>query len=105
MASTHLSGLNIGKGGDISKIMLGTVSIDPASLAAGAEADTSVTITGAAVNSVVVISPPAAGLTSGIEICGAWVSAADTVKVRLRNNTGGAVDQAAATCAYLIVCP
>jgi hypothetical protein len=105
MASTHLSGLNIGSGGDISKIMIGSVSIDPASLSAGAEADTSVTVTGAPVGAVVIVNPPTAGFSAGIELCGAWVSAANTVKVRIRNNTGGAVDQAAASCPYVIVCP
>ena len=105
MASTHLSGLNIGSGNDISKILIGSVSVDPASLADAAEADTSVTITGAAVGAAVVMCPPAAGLTAGIDLVGAWVSAANTVKIRLRNSSGGVVDEAAANWSYLIVNP
>lgn len=84
-------------------LLLGTVSIDPASLTTGSETDTSVTITGAAAGDIVVICPPAAGFTSGIEMCGAWVSAANTVKVRFRNNSGSTVDQAAATCNYVLI--
>jgi hypothetical protein len=103
--ATHFSSLNVGSGNDISKILIGTVSVNPASLANGAEADTSVTITGAVTGAVVVMNPPAAGLTAGIDCCGAWVSAANTVKIRLRNASGGTVDEAAGTWSYIIFCP
>jgi hypothetical protein len=84
-------------------VQIGTVSVNPASLADGAEADTSVTISGATVGDVVIMTPPTAGLDAGILICGAWVSAADTVKVRLHNNSGGTVDVAAGTWAYCLI--
>lgn len=98
------NGIECGSGGTtITKILKGTVSVNPANLADGAEADTSITITGAAVGDTVILNPPTAGLTAGILICGAWVSATDTVKVRLANQSGGAVDEAAADWSYCII--
>jgi len=98
------NGVIVGSDGtQITKILKGTVSVDPASLADAAEADTSITITGAALGDTVILNPPAAGLTAGILICGAWVSAANTVKVRLANASGGTVDEAAGTWSYCLI--
>jgi hypothetical protein len=69
-----------------------TVTIDPASLAAGAVAETTVTVTGATTAMGVVVQPPAA-LTAGL-VYSARVSAANTVAIRLYNPTGSAIDQA-----------
>lgn len=106
MASHFTSGLSIGGknvGTELTLGLKGTVTIDPASLAAGASADTSVTITGVVAGDTVVLNPPAAGLTAGLHITGVWVSAADTVKVRIYNSTGGALDQASDTWNYLVI--
>lgn len=98
------AGFIIGSSGSTLSVALsGTVSINPASLAAGASADESVTISGVAVNDRVILNPPTAGLTAGLHITGVWVSAANTVKVRLYNSTGGAIDEAAGTWSYLVI--
>jgi len=90
-------------GTEITYIQRGTVSVNPASLNATTAADTSITITGAQTGDTVILNPPTAGLTAGMFVVGAWVSAADTVKVRLYNSTGGAIDEAAANWSYCLI--
>lgn len=96
-------GLTVGEGTQITYIEKGTVAVNPASLDDGDSADTSVTITGAAAGDTVIMNPPTAGLDAGIYFVGAWVSAADTVKVRLANHSGGTVDVASASWAYTLI--
>ncbi|MDC9825676.1 hypothetical protein PRN20_18230 [Devosia sp. ZB163] len=67
----------------------GTATYDPASLADGAGATTTVTVPGAALGDMAAASFSLA--TSGILIT-AWVSAANTVSVRFQNESGGALD-------------
>lgn len=95
--------LAIGGGTAITKVVRGTVAVDPASLLTVAAADTSITITGAAVGDTVILNPPTAGLTAGLLICGAWVSATNTVKVRLYNSTGSTIDEASASWTYTLI--
>jgi hypothetical protein len=103
MGITHHKGLNIGSGSDVTKITKAVVSIDPPSIAAGAVADVAVTVTGAVVGDSVVVNPPTAGLTAGLLVCQARVSAANTVTVRLHNASAGVIDEAAANWAVLVV--
>jgi hypothetical protein len=65
------------------------------SIAAGASATQTATVTGAAVGDGVVVGLPAAGLTAGL-IPTAWVSAAGVVTLRITNITSGALTPAAA---------
>lgn len=104
---THLtSGVAVGAAAlsptGLTLIQRGTVSINPASLATVTSADTTVTLTGVATGDTVVLNPPTAGLTAGMQIGGVWVSAADTVKLRLYNGSGGTIDEAAANWTYAI---
>lgn len=92
----------LGGGTAITKVIRGTVTIDPASLAAATAATETVTITGAVVGDSIVINPPAAGLTAGLLMLQAYVSAANTVKVVLYNSTGAPIDEASASWNYLI---
>jgi hypothetical protein len=96
-------GLNVGTGSDIKKIKSGTVTVDPASIAATTSGETAVTITGVAVGDIVIFEPPSAletGLAYGAT---GRVSAADTVQLRLTNVTGLAIDGASLTWRYLWV--
>lgn len=98
------AGVIVGSGGTtVTKILRGTISVNPASLNATTAADTSITITGAVAGDSVVLNPPTAGLTAGMFIVGAWVSAADTVTVRLYNSTGAPIDEAAADWSYTLI--
>jgi hypothetical protein len=72
----------------------GTATYDPASLADGAGATTTVTVTGAALGDYVDVSFSQA--LAGVLLTG-WVSATDTVSVRFQNESGGVVDLASGT--------
>ncbi|RWX71885.1 glycosyl hydrolase family 28-related protein [Mesorhizobium sp. M2A.F.Ca.ET.039.01.1.1] len=74
--------------------LTGTATFDPASLADGAGATTTVTVAGAALGDAAVASFSLD--TQGITIT-AWVSAANTVSVRFQNESGGTLDIASGT--------
>jgi hypothetical protein len=79
----------------ISKVYTATATLDFPSIAHNSYADLTMTVTGATTGSVVIPGAPAA-LEAGIGFS-MWVSAADTVTVRIHNMSGGAVDPASAT--------
>ena len=93
----------VGGGTAITKIVKGTVTVDPADLASVTAADKDITIAGAAVGDMVILHPPATALTAGFLICQAWVSATDTVTVRFYNASGGAINIASGTWAYCLI--
>lgn len=74
--------------------LYGSATYDPANLADGAGATTTVTVTGAVLGDI-------ATATFSLDLQGitltAWVSAADTVSVRFQNESGGALDLASGT--------
>ena len=81
----------------------GTATVDLASIASdGSDATHTVTVTGAAVGDDVTVhsSLPVAGL-----IYEGYVSAADTVTIRISNPTGGAVDAPSATYHVVVWSP
>lgn len=94
-------GVQIGSGGgSIKKMVPGTQAIDPASIAAASTGDTTFALVGAALGDLILMSPPVS-LEAGLVFGGAWVSAADTVTVRLGNVTAGAIDGASRTWSYV----
>jgi hypothetical protein len=97
------TGVKIGQGTAISKVLRGTVSVNPSSVAANSVSTQTVTITGAATGDSVVLNPPAAGLTAGLLVTQVRVSAADTVSVTYYNTTGSAIDEGSGTWNYLLV--
>lgn len=80
----------------------GTVTVDLASVTAGAVTEKTLTITGAALGDTVIMTVPAAGLTAGLCVCDARVSATDTVKVRVINGSAGTIDEASGTWGYAL---
>lgn len=76
-------------------MLSGSATYDAASLVDGAGTTTTVTVTGAALGDFVV------GVSMGVDLAGitvtAYVSAADTVSVRLQNESGGTIDLASTT--------
>lgn len=83
------------------RAMLGTATLDFPSIPAGATADLTVTVTGAAVGDHAIPAPttlPPAGITWQ-----ATVTAADTATVRLANTTAGAIDPPAVTFHVLVL--
>lgn len=97
-------GLQAGSFGTLlTQIKKGTVSVDVTSLNTVTSADITVTLTGAATGDLVILHPPATAMTAGLLVCQAFVSAANTVKVRVYNASGETIDEAAATWTYLLI--
>lgn len=73
--------LTIGGGSTVAAVRTATATLDFPSTGAGAVADLTVTVTGAAVNDTVVVGPPNGSVTATATFT-AWVSATNTVTVR-----------------------
>lgn len=73
----------------------GSATLDFASIASTATAELTITVTGAVAGRSVILGPPS-GIEAGLTWSG-YVSATDTVTVRLFNTTGAAIDPASAT--------
>lgn len=82
--------------------MVGTATYDPASLATGTSATTTVTVTGAALGMLAAAIFPVD--LQGISVR-AWVSAANTVSVLFMNDTGGTIDLGSATLTAIVTQP
>lgn len=104
---THFkSGLAVGQKGtaaDLTLILKGTVSVTVAALAAAAEADVDVTVTGAQLGDNVVISPAADATAETGLMWNAWVSATDTVTIRMTNASGSGLTGSTADWAYTVI--
>lgn len=85
----------------ITKVLRGSASLNFPSIAAGAQGDLTITVTGAAAGDAVALAlpaSPAAGL-----VFNAFVSAANTVTVRASNISAAPVDAAAATYGVIVM--
>lgn len=78
-----------------------TAVLDFPNITAASQAELTVSVPGATVGQCVVLGPPAA-LEAGLAATG-YVSAADTVKIRLSNYTAGAINPASATWAVAVL--
>ncbi len=102
--ATNFSGINVGDrrrlpGSDIYRIITGQFTLNPASIPADGQAEQTVTISGLTVNDLVFLQPPAA--FEALAVGQARVTANDTVKFILVNNTAGAIDAASAVWRYI----
>lgn len=76
----------VGSGGAVIKaIKTGAATLTVSALAAATQEDLSLTITGAAAGDIVILMPPNAALEPALGVVGAWVSGANTAKVRIAN--------------------
>jgi len=104
--ATHLtSGAAIGSSGtELTKILKGTVTVNLASIALAAVADNTVTLTGAAVGDTLIVNAPASAQEAGLVVAQAWVSATDTIKIRVHNAAGtDPLDPASVTFNYCLI--
>lgn len=76
-------------------VLTATATLDFPSISANSAEALTITVTGAAVGDSVFLGLPAA-FEDDLTAVG-WVTAADTVTVRVLNNSGGAIDPASAT--------
>lgn len=100
--NTGTGATTIGSGGTaIAKIMHGTVSVDPPNISNNQTATFTVTITGAATTDCIFLTPPSA--IENLIFEGATITSADTVTIKLANESGGAINGSDRTWCYLIV--
>ncbi len=81
------------------KVQTFTATLNPASVAANTVARQTFTVAGLTTTDVITVNPPS--LTTGLNLIGFRVSAADTVELTFWNSTGSPIDPASE--AYLIV--
>jgi hypothetical protein len=87
--------------GSVTRIK-GQVTVDFANCLAASVTIQTVTVPGAQLGDVVLMGPPAAGLSVAV-MCGVgYVSAANTVKMPVVNPTAGALDPASAVFEYCL---
>ena len=95
------NGFIVGSGATISKALSASASLNFGSISAAAQADLTITVTGAAAGDEVIMALPAAP-AAGL-VFNAFVSAANTVTIRASNITGSSVDPAAATYGVIVL--
>ena len=83
------------------KCFTGNVTINPNDATANTTTDTDTTITGLATGSQVSLSPPST-LNAGLGVCGALVPSTNTLRLRLCNLTGGAINAVTETYAMTV---
>lgn len=97
------NGFQTASDAQITRVIKGTITMDPASVGSTTVADQTFTLTGAVVGDALILNPPATALTAGMLVCQAQVSATDTIKVRFYNTTGGAIDLGSASWTYCLI--
>jgi hypothetical protein len=89
---THTDTLQINGGSEATNLWTVTATLDFPNIAHNTSEELTVTVTGAAVGDTVMLGAPST-IEAGLIFCG-YVSATDTVTIRVHNSTGGAVDPA-----------
>jgi hypothetical protein len=89
--------VTIGGGTPITGILASSTTTDLSSIGNGTETDVQITVTGAAVGDVVAIGMPDGVFNTNDVVVRAWVSAADTVTIRIANNSGSSIDPGSET--------
>lgn len=77
------------------------VTFTPTAMLTTAQQDTSITVTGITTDDQIVVSLPS--LETGVVFSHAWVSAANTVKIRCYNPTGSTITPAAQTIKVVVL--
>jgi hypothetical protein len=90
--------------GKLTNLIVGTVSVDPASIGAGTAGNTDVTVTGLTTSHKVVAMCQDA-LEAGLIPLAAYVPTDGTLRIRLYNATGGAIDGNARTWFFIAWIP
>lgn len=99
----NVGGGSIGGGTTIARILSASTSLDYGSISSGAEATLTITVTGASTtNTPTVFLGFSAAMEDGIVVKQAWVSATNTVSVRVRNVSGGSIDPASVTVRAMV---
>ena len=96
------NGFIAGTGSTITAVLKSTSTLDFTSISANTTADSNgITVTGAATGDAVMVGAPAA-IAAGLVVT-AYVSAANTVKVRIANVTASPIDPASGSFTVVVV--
>lgn len=95
-------GSTFGGGSLIKKMIVATNTVDAPLIGVGANSDIAVTVTGADQLNGAVLCTPAVGIEAGL-VYNAWISATNTVTVRILNAGLGAVDPAAVIMRTVVI--
>lgn len=87
------------------EIITGTVTVDPAEIADEATLDVDATVTGVTTSDILLAFQPSEDLLTNLLKVGIWISAANTITVRLANDSGGALNQASKVWKYAYLRP
>lgn len=86
--------------GNVKRILFGSSTVNVASLADGAGATASITLSGVALGDIVL------GVSFGVDLqditVTGYVQSANTVEVRVQNESGGVIDMASTTVRVLV---
>lgn len=82
------------------KLEFGTFTLDPASINAGVQAESTLAFAGVASGDLIFVNP--VSLDTGLHVIGARVTAADVVGITLRNELTTAVNGGSITYQYLV---
>lgn len=107
---THFSGPVVSKAGFIpgaslvglTLLMEGTIAVDPASALTQTTQEVALTIAGVAAGDLVIMNLPAS-FESGLAFAGCYVSATNTVKVRIANISAGTIDGSSRNWSYAVL--
>lgn len=96
----HQNFMALAAEGEIKRIMYVAATINVASLADGAGATSQVTLNGVALGDIVL------GVSAGVDLqdmtVTAYVQAANTIEIRVQNESGGVIDLASTTFRVLV---
>lgn len=99
-----LNGFISGSSGtQLSLIQKGSVTVVVAALTAGSEADVAVTVAGALAGDSIVINPPNSAMETGLGIAAVWVSASNTVSIRMSNFSGSTLTGSSTSWSYVLI--
>jgi hypothetical protein len=101
--ATVATSLAIGSGTAITKILKGTVTVNPASINANTVSSQTFTLTGATSGDSLILNVPAADLTAGLAMYQSFVSAANTITIVFENTTGAPIDEESASWTYTLI--
>lgn len=95
--------MRVGGGTVLTKMLKGAVTVNPASIAAGAVSTQTFTLTGAAPGDALQLNAPTAGLTAGLIVLQSWVSAPNQISIVFQNTTASPVDEPSASWTYTLI--
>lgn len=84
------------------RVYIGSGSITISNLSAAAEEDLTITDANVDVGDVVAVSLANADMETGVAIIGAWISADNTISIRISNVHSGSITGGAATVYYTV---